>query len=133
MEIANFVANSGRKVSPATAEGFRQDLPALKIKVEGLQTEDFPKLRRRLRLLIELFEDVLDGIYTEFPYVAFAEAVFAMRYALKGNDIIPDSVPGLGLADDASIVSAVYIRNEKDLAAYATFKGVAWSEVEVDG
>jgi len=40
-----------------------------------------------------------------------AEAGAALRYVLKGVDIIPDSVPGLGLADDEWIVSRVLQRN----------------------
>lgn len=40
-----------------------------------------------------------------------AEAGAALRYVLKGVDIIPDSVPGLGLADDEWIVRRVLQRN----------------------
>lgn len=40
-----------------------------------------------------------------------AEAGAALRYVLKGVDIIPDSVPGLGLADDEWIVARVLERN----------------------
>lgn len=40
-----------------------------------------------------------------------AEAGAALRYVLKGFDIIPDSVPGLGLTDDEWIVVRVLQRN----------------------
>ena len=40
-----------------------------------------------------------------------AETGAALRYVLKGVDIIPDSVPGLGLTDDEWIVSRVLKRN----------------------
>lgn len=40
-----------------------------------------------------------------------AEAGAALRYVLKGVDIIPDTVPGLGLADDQWIVGRVLQRN----------------------
>ena len=40
-----------------------------------------------------------------------AEAGAALRYVLKGVDIIPDSVPGLGLSDDEWIVGRVLQRN----------------------
>ncbi len=40
-----------------------------------------------------------------------AEAGAALRYVLKGVDIIPDSVPGLGLADDEWMVTRVLKRN----------------------
>ena len=119
-------------MTPGEAEALRQQLPALKVKVEEIDAPEYPKLRRRLRLLMELFEDVLDGEYVKLPYVAFAEVVFALAYVFRDNDIIPDSVPGMGLADDASIVGAVIVRHEAALSAYAATKGVSWSEVSAD-
>lgn len=132
MEIVNYVMRGGQKVTAREAEDFRQRLPALKVKVEEIDAPDFPKLRRRIRLLMDLYEDILDGVYQQFPYAAFGEVVFALSYVLKGNDIIPDSVPGLGMADDASIVSAVFLRHEAALSGYAATKNLPWSEVSVD-
>lgn len=40
-----------------------------------------------------------------------AEAAFALNYFLKGIDLIPDSVPEIGLTDDARIVACVLARN----------------------
>lgn len=40
-----------------------------------------------------------------------AEAGAALHYVLKGVDLIPDSVPKLGLADDEIIVTRVLQRN----------------------
>ncbi len=128
MEISNFVQRGSQKITQQEAESFRQQLPALKVKVEELQVPEYPKLRRRLRLLAEIYEDVLDGVYLKLPYTTLAETVFALSYLLKDNDIIPDSVPGIGMADDASIVSAVFLRNEAAIADYASSKNYPWSD-----
>lgn len=40
-----------------------------------------------------------------------AEAGVALAYLLKGMDLIPDSVPEIGLTDDARIVARVIDRN----------------------
>jgi uncharacterized membrane protein YkvA (DUF1232 family) len=40
-----------------------------------------------------------------------AETGAALRYVLKGHDIIPDDVPDLGLADDELLVTRVLQRN----------------------
>jgi len=40
-----------------------------------------------------------------------AEAGVALTYLLKGMDLIPDSVPEIGLTDDARIVARVIDRN----------------------
>jgi uncharacterized membrane protein YkvA (DUF1232 family) len=47
------------------------------------------------------------------PYYAVAEAAFALIYAHKKSDIIPDFIPELGYGDDSSVVRSVLIRYEK--------------------
>ena len=42
-----------------------------------------------------------------------AEAGAALRYVLKGHDVIPDTVPDLGLADDELLVTRVFQRNPR--------------------
>jgi uncharacterized membrane protein YkvA (DUF1232 family) len=43
--------------------------------------------------------------------VHLAEAGVAAYYILKGADIIPDSIPEIGLTDDARILARVFERN----------------------
>ena len=45
-----------------------------------------------------------------------AEGTFAAAYLLEEEDLIPDSIPGMGLADDAIIVKRVVSRNGRQLA-----------------
>jgi uncharacterized membrane protein YkvA (DUF1232 family) len=45
-----------------------------------------------------------------------AEGTFAAQYLLKEDDLIPDSVPGVGLADDAILVKSVVARHGRELA-----------------
>ena len=45
-----------------------------------------------------------------------AEGTFAAQYLLKEDDLIPDSVPGTGLADDAILVKSVVGRHGRRLA-----------------
>ena len=40
-----------------------------------------------------------------------AEAAVALNYLLKGVDLIPDSIPEIGLTDDARVVARVMARN----------------------
>ena len=41
------------------------------------------------------------------------EAAFALLYFQRASDLIPDSIPGMGLLDDAMIVRIVLGRNEQ--------------------
>jgi uncharacterized membrane protein YkvA (DUF1232 family) len=45
-----------------------------------------------------------------------AEGTFAAQYLPKEDDLIPDSVPGVGLADDAILVKSVVARHGRELA-----------------
>jgi uncharacterized membrane protein YkvA (DUF1232 family) len=45
-----------------------------------------------------------------------AEGTFAAQYLLKENDLIPDSVPGVGLADEVILVKSVVARHGRKLA-----------------
>jgi uncharacterized membrane protein YkvA (DUF1232 family) len=42
------------------------------------------------------------------PFTAIAESAFALFYLRKGVDILPDSIPRTGYADDAAIINAVF-------------------------
>jgi uncharacterized membrane protein YkvA (DUF1232 family) len=44
-----------------------------------------------------------------------AEGTFAAQYLLQEEDLIPDSVPGVGLADDAILVKRVVARHGREL------------------
>jgi len=63
------------------------------------------------------------------PYVAFAQAVFALIYSHKKVGIIPDAVLHLGRADDSSVVRAVLIQNEKSFAIYAASQDREWARI----
>ena len=54
-----------------------------------------------------------------------AEAAFALFYFQSPTDLIPDSIPGMGLLDDAMIVSMVLrchehaFKRSSELTSYA--------------
>jgi uncharacterized membrane protein YkvA (DUF1232 family) len=89
----------------------------------------FPHLVDQLEFLADAVEDTAEGAYKDLPYVAFAQAVFALIYAHKKVGIIPDTVLNLGRADDSSVVRAVLIQNEKAFALYAAAQEVEWSRI----
>ena len=43
------------------------------------------------------------------------EGTFAAQYLLKEEDLIPDTIPGVGLADDAILVKRVASRHGREL------------------
>ena len=79
--------------------------------------------------LADAVEDFAEGAYKELPFYAVAQAVFALTYAHRKVDLIPDLIPNVGRADDSSVVRAVLIQNEKAFAQYAATQGLSWSKI----
>ena len=128
-EIVNFLNRGAADITPAIAEKVLRHLPQWKLEFTQISAPKFPLLVDQLEFLADAVEDAIEGAYKELPFVAVAQAVFALIYAHKKDGIIPESVLNLGRADDSSIVRAVLIQNEKAFAIYAGKQGVDWRKI----
>jgi hypothetical protein len=128
-EIVEFVDRGAATITPAVVEKMLRHLPQWKLEFTQIYEPLFPHLVDQLEFLANAVEDTAEGAYKELPYVAFAQATFALVYSHKKVGIIPDSVLNLGRADDSSVVRAVLIQNEKAFALYAASQNVEWSRV----
>jgi uncharacterized membrane protein YkvA (DUF1232 family) len=105
----------------------RADLPLLKGQFAAIAVPPFPNLPQQLNLLADYFEDTADGAFPYGPEASRKETAFALRYAAKETDIIPDSVPEIGYADDSLIVRTVLIRHQDIFRDYCHFRKIHWS------
>lgn len=128
-EIAKFVNNGAASITPGVAEKMLRQLPQWKLEFTQIHAPLFPHLVDQLEFLANAVEDAIEGAYKELPYIAIAQAVFALIYAHKKGGVIPDSVLSLGYADDSSVVRAVLIQNERAFAVYAGAQGVDWQRI----
>jgi uncharacterized membrane protein YkvA (DUF1232 family) len=128
-EIADFVNHGASYVTPAVVDKVLRELPLWKVEFTQINAPRFPHLIDQLEFLADVVEDVAENAYKELPYVAFARAVFALMYVHKKVNIIPDSIPDFGRADDSSIVRAVLIQNELAFAKYAGVQNFDWSQI----
>ena len=128
-EIAKFVNHGATTITPAVAEQVLRHLPQWKLEFTQINAPKFPHLVDQLEFLADAVEDAVDGAYKDLPFVAIAQAVFALIYAHKKMGVIPDSILELGRADDSSVVRVVLIQNEKAFAIYAAKQGVDWRQI----
>ena len=128
-EIAKFVNNAAASITPAIAEKVLHQLPQWKLEFTQIAAPKFPHLVDQLEFLADAVEDAVEGAYKDLPFIAVAQAVFALLYAHKKMGIIPDSILELGRADDSSVVRAVLIQNEKAFAIYAGAQSVNWQKI----
>jgi uncharacterized membrane protein YkvA (DUF1232 family) len=105
-DLKEFIAEGARTITPAHLDKLVRWLPEIRLAMT--QVSEFPNLPDQVEFLVEIIEDFHAGLNRSIPFMAIAESAFALFYLRKGVDIIPDDIPGSGLADDAAIVSAVF-------------------------
>jgi len=131
-EIAKFLHNGATKVTPRIMRGVHKKLPFLKVEFAQINAPKFPHLVDQLEFLANVVEDFAEGAADELPFVTLASAVFALVYAHRQYDLIPDFVPEFGHADDSGVVRAVLIENERILQSYAASHGYDWNQITVN-
>lgn len=111
VSIDEYIERQSRNLTAAELRGLREFASALREKQSLALKQKRHELAEGIDLIIALFstEDI-KTVGDPLPR-HLAEAGVAARYVLKGVDIIPDSVPDLGLADDEWIVRRVLQRN----------------------
>ena len=128
-EFANYVNANASRITPRVVEQVLRHVPLWKVEFTQINAPKFPHLVDQLEFLANAVEDHAEGAYKDLPYYAVAQAVFALTYAHRKVDIVPDVVPDVGRADDSSIVRSVLIQNEKAFAKYAESQGVNWAKI----
>jgi uncharacterized membrane protein YkvA (DUF1232 family) len=131
-EIANLVHRGTASITPTILKGVHKKLPFLKLKFTEFDDPCFPHLTDQLEFLADVVEDFAEGVEEDLPYATVAAAVFALLYAHRQLDLIPDAIPEVGLADDSAIVRAVLIEHEKVFAAYAERHRMKWEAITVE-
>jgi uncharacterized membrane protein YkvA (DUF1232 family) len=109
--------------------GIYKQLPMLKIEFAQINAPNYPHLNEQLDFLANVVEDFIDGKAEELPLVTVAGAAFALIYAHRKMDLIPDFIPDIGRADDSGIVRVVLIENERALSAFAEKIGGNWKKL----
>jgi uncharacterized membrane protein YkvA (DUF1232 family) len=128
-EFAEYVNHGASHITPRVVETVLHQLPFWKVEFTQINAPRFPHLVDQLEFLADAVEDFAEGAYKELPYVAVAQAVFALTYAHRKIDVIPDLIPNIGRADDSIIVRTVLNQNEKAFAQYAATQGWSWSKI----
>lgn len=128
-EFVDYVNHGAARITPRVVEQVLRHLPLWKVEFTQINAPRFPHLVDQLEFLANAVEDSAEGAYKDLPYCALAQAVFALTYAHRKVDIVPDVVPDVGRADDSSIVRTVLLQNEKAFAKYAESQSVNWAKI----
>ena len=75
----------------------------------------YQELKHQIRGIMRTLEAAALVNATDPLPRCLAEGIFAAQYLLKEDDLIPDTLPGVGLADDAILVKRVVARHGREL------------------
>jgi len=128
-EILQFLKHGAARITPRVVSNLLTQIPLLKAEFTQINAPKFPHLVDQLEFLADVVEDFAEGADLELPYATVADATFALLYAHRKVDLIPDFVPNLGRADDSSVVRPVLIEHERPLMFYAARHGLNWTAV----
>jgi uncharacterized membrane protein YkvA (DUF1232 family) len=128
-ELIHVLHRGASRITPQILRGVYKQLPLLKVEFAQINAPSFPHLNDQLDFLANVVEDFVDGKADELPYVTVCNAAFALIYAHRKMDLIPDFIPEIGRADDSGVVRAVLIENERTLSEFATKIGANWREL----
>jgi len=127
--IYEFVLRGGQRITAGAMNEFQRKIPFVKVKAETINVPEFPLLPEQIRFLARYLEDVLEGAYASEDLSAVSETVFALGYLMQDIDIIPDSVPGKGYADDAAVLKAVLHSHEAEFEKFAANNGLNYKSL----
>jgi uncharacterized membrane protein YkvA (DUF1232 family) len=108
-ELNDFIQSQSRALSVAELDRLSADLPALRERFAKIPAHTYPYLANQLQFLSLVVED---QVVRDPAGEMVGEAAFALLYFQRATDLIPDSIPGMGLLDDAMIVRIVLGRHE---------------------
>jgi len=130
-EITKFVRHGGTQITPKILNGVHKKLPMLKMEFAQINAPKYPHLVEQLEFLANVVEDFAEDADPDLPYVAVAEATFALVYAHRQMDLIPDRNEEFGRADDSAVVRAVLMEHERVLADFAQRHRLNWAKITV--
>ncbi len=111
ISLDDFIDESRAEVSAADIRDLAKLHAEVKAKLATDQARQHHDLQAGVRLLMEFISsDEARNAADPLP-TALAEAGLGIRYLLKGIDFIPDSVPEIGMTDDARLVARILERN----------------------
>jgi uncharacterized membrane protein YkvA (DUF1232 family) len=124
--IFEYIEQGAALLTSENLGDLRTELPLLNLQLAAIEAPQFPRLQQQLKLLADFFEDTADGVFPAGSEASRKESAYALQYAAKETDLIPDFVPDIGYADDSFIVRTVLRRHQDVFRDYCRFRQIRW-------
>lgn len=125
LNLDRFVEHGGRMLGPHESASLTSGLVALGEKINSLR-DKHPQLTRQLEFLVDYFETNP----CNQPEKIRNETIFALLYAAKDMDLMPDDLPEVGYLDDAAVAESVLARHAETFERYCAAKDIDWAAIQ---
>lgn len=125
LNLDRFVEHGGRMLGPNESIDLTAGLADLCEKINSLR-DKHPQLARQLEFLIGYFET---NPWNQ-PDNVRNETIFALLYAAKDMDLMPDNLPEVGYLDDAAVAQSVLSRHAEFFERYCAAKDIDWATIQ---
>ena len=122
LNFDRFVEHGGRMLGPDESHGLTEGLYDLREKISAVRREQ-PLLARQLEFLVDYF---VTNPWNQSDRVR-NETIFALLYAAKDMDLMPDDMPEVGFLDDAAVVASVLARHAGIFERFCAAKDIEWT------
>jgi len=113
--IDQYIEDRRRDVNAAEICVLQAFTSRLRDKLKEVNPSEYLEVREMVHLLVHALESTAVEYMVDPLPNWLAEVGFASSYLLERYDLIPDHLPGIGLADDILILQRVIARNQSDL------------------
>ncbi len=131
LSLFRFVEHGGRLVGSEDAAGLASGLAELREKISDLRAMH-PRLARQLVFLANVYEtDAAHPPETVrwLPEEVRNETAFALLYAAKDMDLVPDDMPQVGYLDDTAVTEIVLTRHAAVFEQLCSVRGIDWAAI----
>jgi len=126
--IEELLSSGAPEITAGSVDEVVRKLPQLRAEFASME-EVRIDLTLPLDFLSQILEDFTAGLCRDLPYHAVADITFALKYLDQDVDLIPDSLPDVGLADDAAVINRVLAKHAPILKEYAVERGFVWDDL----
>ena len=125
LNLDRFVEHGGRLLGREEAANLIGELDHLREKIASLRS-DHPQLARQLDFLAGFFESNPQSQ----PEKVRNETIFALLYAAKDADLMPDDMPEVGYLDDAAVTESVLSRHAEIFERHCAAHDLEWAALK---
>jgi len=122
LDLDRYVEHGGRLLSDADKTELTDGPADLRAKITALPAAH-ARLARQLELLLSFYEDNPP----HQPGPVRHETIFALLYAAREMDLVPDEEPEVGYLDDAAVVESVLSRHPSVFGNHCGFHQLDWA------